>query len=171
MGRAPPAEWIICFTVAWPAVQFATGFFQEVGRTSASAVLEWIKDAATRARAPKRDTIITLRFALDEERYVQGMVVLPGGEDSDGREALEAAGILGSIAGLLKEEDRLPGLKRGTFVWVSGEWHLAWWTDGERVLTTEWYEQYSPDFEAILGFESPLLPSSDSRRLRADPDE
>jgi hypothetical protein len=141
-----------------------------MGRTTASAVLAWIKNASAKAREPARDAIVTLRFVLDQERYVQGMIILPSGEDGEAREALEAAGILGSIAGLLRDGEHLPGLKRGTFMWDSGDWHLAWWTDGERVLTTQWYERSSPDVEAILGFNSPLLPPSDPRERHVDPE-
>lgn len=70
-------------------------------------------------------------------------------------DGLDGAGTLASFAGLQQERGALPGMKRAAFMFLDGTWHLAWWTDGESVFRTRWFDEHMPDPGGILG--RPLL--------------
>lgn len=64
---------------------------------------------------------------------------------------IKASETLAALAGMQNELRLFPAMKEAVFFLDDGQWHLGWWTDGETVFQTEWFERNPPDIDGILG--------------------
>jgi hypothetical protein len=65
-------------------------------------------------------------------------------------DALESVSAVASFAGIQSEREVLPGLLRAAFIYDAGSCHFAWWTDGDTVYRTPWFNEHCPDPERFL---------------------
>ena len=151
----PPIEWVLSVPVVWGAIRFAGAFFDELGRASASSLVAWFKRLSARSRDPARDRLVTISFALDDTRLVYGVVPIPESDpnaDAMLEKALESVGVVAAFAGAQKGgASGLAGLLQAAFIFDGDRWRFAWWTDGEQVYRTHWFERHSPDPSRFLG--------------------
>jgi hypothetical protein len=150
----PPLEWTIVITVAWPAVRFAGAFIQELGAETARRVVKWVRRSSDASLEPDRDRLITLRFGIQPGRFI--FAIIPIGRGQSGSEdlaerALETVSDVASFAGLQRERNVYPGLLRGAFIFDGTMWCFGWWTDGEAVYRTRWFDEHCPDPARFLG--------------------
>jgi hypothetical protein len=150
----PPIEWVVSIVVLWPAVRFVGAFLDELGHASGKAVVEWIHSASKRAHASERARLFTIRFTLDEGRYVSAIIPFDAKtKPAEMIAALESANSIASFAAVLKQGKTglYDSWVRGTFIFDAGTWNFGWWTDGERVYRTRWFEENCPDPARFLG--------------------
>lgn len=152
----PPIEWVLTIPVLWGAVRFVGSFFDELGRTSAVAFVAWVKRLSSKSREPQRDGLVTIAFSLDKTRVVYGVVPIPHYQVDAGallKRALDTSGPLAAFAGAQKDGTfgSLPNLVQAAFVFDEDGWHFAWWTDGEKVYRTHWFETNAPDPSRFTG--------------------
>lgn len=157
-SELPPLIWTLAIPVTWGAMKFAGAFFETLGKATADAVVGWVRRAWNRSKEPERDRLLTLRFDLPDGASIYGFI--PSAFDDPEAEAnlqlaLASSGELASLAGAQLEQAIFPGLQRAAFIFDGAAWRLAWWTDGEGVYRTNWFERYAPDPSRFLG--RPLL--------------
>lgn len=150
----PPLEWVLAVPVLWVAARYAGGVLDELAHAHGKALVQWIQDVSKRAREPERHRILTVRFEVDEGRYVSAIV--PFGPKTKTEEllaGLESLDAIASFAGLLKRGGANPyeGWLQGTFIFDAARWHFAWWTDGEDIYRTRWFDEECPDPTLFLG--------------------
>lgn len=154
-AELPPLEWVIGIPVLWGATKFAGAFFSELGRSSAEAVVEWFKKWSGRAQQNDRDWIVTLRFDLEDGSSVSGYIPVTAHDEQSARDliaALESAGVVASLAGTQSERQILGEVKEVAVIYDHQDgWQLGWWTDGERVFKTLWFDKNKPAPERFLG--------------------
>lgn len=158
-AELPPLIWTLSIPVVWGAIKFAGSFFETLGKESGEAVARWIRAAWDRSKEPDRDRMLSIEFSLDDGSVIYGFIPCSCKHEGDTHpellDGLDGAGTLASFAGLQQERGALPGMKRAAFMFHDGTWHLAWWTDGESVFRTRWFDEHMPDPAGILG--RPLL--------------
>jgi hypothetical protein len=154
----PPIEWVLSIPVLWGAIKFGGAFFDELGHASARALVDWIRGVSNKAHEPNRDRLITLAFDIDDDRVVYAIIPVaaqsenPDQHGDDSMRALDSAGQVATFAGLVSEgRCTLGDVRRAAFIFDAGQWQLAWWTDGNQVYRTKWFEQNSPDPSRFLG--------------------
>ena len=148
----PPLEVWITLSVLWGIGQFSGAFLRELGKISAEEFAASVKRWVKRSRDPNRTCVFTIEFQLPNGASISGFV-LAGSEGIEGAvsSVLAATGDLAAIAGLQKERELFPGLRQGAFFLTEEGWQLGWWTDGERVVQTKWFQENPPDVEGVLG--------------------
>jgi hypothetical protein len=131
-------------------------FLDQLGKAAGEALASKIASWTRRSKKPDRVAIFVLDFELSPRSHLCGYVLAPATElESAVNDAMQAAEQLASIAGVAKERDLFPNMKQSAFYFVEGSWNLAWWTDGDAVFRTDWFEQNPPDIRGVLGRESP----------------
>jgi hypothetical protein len=157
-AELPPIVWTLSIPVVWGACKFAGAFFESLGKESAEGVARWVRAAWNRAREPERDRMLAVQFELPDGSLLYGFVPSryddPHG-DAVLAAALRATGLLAAFAGLQNERPVFEGLRRAAFIFDGTSWHLAWWTNGEAVYRTHWFNSHMPDPARYLG--RPLL--------------
>jgi hypothetical protein len=154
----PPIEWIITIPVVWGAAQFLGAFFSELGRASAAELVSWLKGWQAHVKQPQRDRLVTLRFDLPDGGIVYGFIPLvenDTGTDQKILSALDSSAQLAGFCGIQRESGVLPDLKRAAFVFAENQWRFAWWTDGDAVYHTRWFDENTPDAARFLGHPPP----------------
>lgn len=153
-SELPPLIWTLSIPVVSGACKFAGAFFDTLGQETAEAVARWLRAAWGRSRDANRDRMLTLRFELDDGIFVYGFIASRH-DDPDGETrlagGLHAAALLAAFAGLQKERSVLPAMKRAAFIFADARWRLAWWTDGDSVYQTHWFQEHMPDPARFLG--------------------
>lgn len=157
-AELPPLVWTLAIPVTWGAMKFAGAFFETLGKATADALVGWVRRAWNRSKEPDRDRLLTLRFDLPDGASIYGFI--PSAFDdpeaaANLERALASSGELASLAGAQSEQPIFAGLQRAAFILDGAAWRLAWWTDGEGVYRTNWFERYAPDPSRFLG--RPLL--------------
>ena len=148
----PPLEFAFLIPVVWGVTKFAGSFLDELGRAAGNAVATKIGSWVRRSKQPDRTVVLALKFHLPDESSICGYVLAAPGELQGAVDRLLAASEeLAVIAGLQKEIVFLPGMKDAAFFLDDGQWHLGWWTDGEAVFRTAWFEANPPDVNGVLG--------------------
>lgn len=156
-AELPPLMWTLSIPVIWGAAKFAGAFFEEVGKVSAKAFTDWIRRMSDSSKEPKRDRLLAVQFQLPDGGAVIAFVPVRH-DDSDGSTSIRALERLGDVAafvGMQKEQHLIPALRQAALIFDDGDWHLAWWTDGEAVYRTHWFNDNLPDPTRFLG--RPLL--------------
>ena len=148
----PPLEFVLTIAVTWLGVRFVGSLVDQLGETVYRALARKIASWAQRSKDPLRTVVFRLEFEYPSGARLCGFVLAPPNEvESAIGDALESLNDLAAIAGLQGEEDLLPSMKKAAFFLNSGEWSLGWWTDGETVFRTEWFEANPPDIRGVLG--------------------
>lgn len=155
----PPLIWTLSIPVLWGACKFAGSFFETLGKESAEAVARWLRAARNRSKEADRDRMLTLEFELRDGSLIYGFIPCRSQGDGDADAELIAglrdSGTLASFAGLQQERGVFPNMQRAALIFLDGRWHLAWWTDGDSVFRTRWFDDHVPDPARFLG--RPLL--------------
>jgi hypothetical protein len=150
----PPIAFAILIPVLWGSVKFAGAFCEQLGQSAAQALVAWLKKAADTSLEPERDRSYTIGFDLGEQKTVDGFILIQH-DDPEGEQklaqAFEASHVLAAFAGYQKETEFLPNLARASFIFDQGSWKLAWWTDGDCVYRSSWYQVNSPSAARFLG--------------------
>ena len=151
-AELPPLEFAILIPVAWGVGKFAGSFLAALGRAAGDALATKISSWAQRSSHPDRTVVFAIRFQLHDRSSICGYVLAA----QDDLEAaidglLEASEMLAAVAGLQKEGRLFPTLKDAAFFLHEGQWHLGWWTDGESVFSTAWFEENPSDVDGVLG--------------------
>lgn len=154
-AELPPLEWVLLIPVVWGATKFAGAFLSELGRSSAESVVDWLKKWSGRAQENDRDWIVTLRFELEDGSAVSGYVPVAAHNEQSARDlisALESAGVVASLAGAQSEQRILGEVEEVAVIYDREDgWQLGWWSDGERVFKTLWFDKNKPAPERFLG--------------------
>ena len=157
----PPLEWTLWILVTWGLAKYTGAFLQELGRSNAQSLVNWVAKAAKRARESQRQQMFTVMFELDEARYIYAIV--PFESDTAQVRLTSALGSLDDVASFAvlaqQEAGKYVGLQRATFLYDESGWHFAWWTDGNGVYLTNWFVKHCPDPARFLG--RPLLGADD----------
>jgi hypothetical protein len=156
----PPLEWLVAVPVTWGAAKFVGAFLDELGHAAGKGLVTWIKAASSRTKEPDRDGLLTFQFDLGASRHVYAVVPFSLGSDSsDIESALRTVGMVAGFAGSLvnPKTSPYPDWVRGAFLFDGVTWRFAWWTDGESVYRTTWFEEKGPDPARFLG--RPLFPN------------
>lgn len=150
----PPLLWTLSIPVTWGAIKFTGAFFEELGKISADKFVSWLKRMWSKAEETNRDRILAFQFTLPNGGFITAFA-FAGCDDPEPDAGLGAAldrlGEVASVAGIQNKENLFPGLKRAAYIFDKGEWHLAWWTDGDAVIRTHWFDSNMPDAERFLG--------------------
>lgn len=163
----PPLEIALLVPVTWGAIKFAGAFCEELGRTTAASLVAWLKRIWDRAEDPARDRLFAVEFMLPDATSITAFVIMKHDDPESEAAALEAVEHLGeiaSVAGLHKERETLAGLKRCAYIFSEGCWRLAWWTDGERILRTHWFDENLPDPSRFLVHPAVDLPDQSANQ-------
>jgi hypothetical protein len=150
----PPIIWTISVIVTWGGIKFTGAFFEELGKQSAQSFAAWIRRMWNEAEEPDRDRVLAVQFVLADDSFVTAFGM--GRHDADDEavmvQALERLGDVASFVGLQRDRGILgDDMKRAAIVFDAGMWHLAWWTDGDRVFETNWFQANAPDASRFLG--------------------
>lgn len=147
----PPLEYILTIPVAWGAAKFAGSFLDALGRAAGEGVVEKLRSWAKRSKKPDRSMVFVIELKISNQSGMRGVVIAPA---SDGTRLLERAWenieLLATLAGLQAEQDVLPQMVDSVFFFDGERWRLAWWTDGERVIKTVWFQKNPPDTTGLL---------------------
>jgi hypothetical protein len=83
------------------------------------------------------------------------------GADDKLSAALQSLDEVAAFAGLAKVgQIEQTGLVRAVFIHDGDGWKFAWWSDGEKIYRTQWFEAHAPDPSRFLG--RPLFPNDQS---------
>jgi hypothetical protein len=149
----PPLEWTLWILVTWGLAKYAGAFLQELGRSNAQSLVNWVADAGKRARESQREQMFTVMFDLNDSRYIHAIV--PFVSDTAQVRLTSALGSLDDIASFAasaqQKAGKYAGLQRATFLYDESGWHFAWWTDGNGVYLTNWFVKHCPDPARFLG--------------------
>lgn len=164
-SQLPPLIWTLSIPVVWGACKFAGSFLETLGKVSAEALAGWLRASWSRSKDPNRDRILSVQFDLGDGVFIYGFI--PSQPDAADDEHTIAAGLrqsdlLAAFAGAQKEREILPALKRAAFIFMDSRWRLAWWTDGDSVFRTHWFDDHTLDPARFLG--RPLLGDIAPRR-------
>jgi hypothetical protein len=151
----PPLIWTLSIPVTWSAVKFTGSFFERLGSVAADEFVAWLKRAAKAAKNPERETLVEIRFDLENG----GLAILgyapleAASEDSVAalRAALDQIGLLAEFAGSVAAGQQPVELRRCSFIWDFDKWRLAWWATDDVVCVTPWFRQNYPDPQRFLG--------------------
>jgi len=147
----PPLEFFLVVSVVWGAKRFLGSFLDQLGAEAGMSLASKIGSWARKSRQPNRVTVFVLDFRYPDDARLSGFVfAAPSEIESTVEEALQSVEELATIAGMQKDHGLLPGMKQAAFFFHCGHWKLGWWTDGERVVRTEWFEANPPDVQGIL---------------------
>lgn len=158
-SELPPLEYLISIPVVWGAAipvvlgatKFAGAFFDELGRTAGKALSTKISSWTRNSKQPDRTIVFGLRFKLSNGAYVCGYVLpSPDNIEPSVDRMLKESEKLASIAGIQNEHNIFPSMKEAAF-FFDEEWHLGWWTDGESIFYTSWFQENPPDIDGVLG--------------------
>jgi len=114
----------------------------------ASKIASWTK----KRKETDAKIVFEINFVCRDDTRVSGFIIA-GADEIRSRvdEALMACEILAAFAGLQDDGRFIPGARRVAFFLEENRWRLGWWTDGRRVVTTEWFKENPPDAEGVLG--------------------
>lgn len=148
----PPLEFILAIPVTWGASQFAGAFLKELGRAAGAGLAARIGSWSRRSKQPDRTAVFTLHFDLPNGASVSGYAFAePGEVETQVNRSLMASEELASIAAAVSELNLLPGLKRAAYFLDGDTWRLGWWSDGDQVTRTQWFDAHPPDINGVLG--------------------
>ena len=151
-AELPPLEFAILIPVVWGAAKFAGSLLGALGQATGEALVAKMGSWARRSKQPNRTVIFALKFQLPDGANVCGYVLAsPDNFESAIGSVLEASEELAVIAGLQNQTKVFPAMKDAAFFFDEGQWHLGWWTDGESVFCTAWFEGNPPDIDGVLG--------------------
>lgn len=151
-AEIPPLEFVLLVPVVWGAGKFFGSFLGALGRAAGDALAAKISSWARKSKDPNRTIVFALQFELPDGSNICGYVFSTSEElRASIDDVLEASEDLAAIAGLQSETTIFPNMKEAAFFLAGGNWHLGWWTDGERVLHTGWLDANPPDIAGILG--------------------
>ena len=151
-SELPLLVFAVTIPVLWGVKQFAGAFLSRLGEIAAEEFAASIKRWVQRSKDPDRVCVVDLEFQLPSGAEIHGFSLAGlGGIEDAVSSALAATGELASIAGVQKERDFFPGLRKAAFFLDAEGWQLGWWTDGERVFQTKWFKDNPPDVEGVLG--------------------
>jgi hypothetical protein len=160
-SELPPLIWTLAISLAavgsWAAAKFAGAFFEEVGRMSGKAFAEWLGRMWNSAEEPKRDRMLAVQFRLPDDVVVTAYVTVAHDDDDANTHLANALDRLGDVPAFvgLQLDRRVLGDIVQASLFYDGDWHIGWWTDGQTVHRTRWFEQHAPDPSRFLG--RPLL--------------
>lgn len=150
-AELPPLEFALFVPVIWGAAKFTGAFLEALGQAAGSALAEKISSWTRRSKQPNRTVVFAVKFQISDYSTICGYVLATQDEIQTAVDrALEASEELAVIAGLQKEKELLPAMKDAVFFLDEGQWHLGWWTDGETVFRTIWFESNPPDVDGVL---------------------
>lgn len=148
----PPLEFALLIPVIWGASKFLGAFLSKLGEAAFEGLSAKMASWSKRSKDPNRTVVFQLVFRLSDGNEVCGFVLAPPDMvEYAVEEALVASGDLATIAGLLQEQQLLPDMKKAAFFLDGNTWQLGWWTDGSETIITEWFLNFNPDIEGILG--------------------
>lgn len=151
-AELPPLEYILTIPVAWGAAKFAGSFLDALGRAAGEGVVAKLRSWAKRSKKPDRSMVLVIEFKISHQSSMRGVVIAPTSEGSCLLErAWENIELLATLAGLQAEQDVLPQMVDSVFFFDGERWRLAWWTDGERVIKTVWFQENPPDTTGLHG--------------------
>ena len=147
----PPLEFALLIPVVWGATKFAGSFLSALGSSAGDAVATKIASWARRSKRPDRTVVFALKFHLQDGSSICGYVLASQEELREAiGSAMAASEELAVIAGLQNEMELLPALKDAAFFLDDGQWYLGWWTGGDAVFRTGWFEENPPDVDGVL---------------------
>ena len=151
-AELPPIEYSLVIPVVWGATQFMGSFLKELGRAAGAGLAARIGAWTKRSRQPDRTVVFTLDFELPDGGHVCGFALAPPDDVEVAVDnALLAVEDLAAIAGAVAQLGMLPDVKQAAYFLDGDHWHLGWWSDGERVIRTPWFEANPPDIQGVLG--------------------
>ena len=151
-AELPPLEYVVAIPVVWGAARFFGAFFDELGRVAGQGLSTRIASWTGESKDPSRTSVLKLDFELPDGAHLTGFVfAAPGEIEPAVDDLLGAAEGLATIAGLQRDSAILPGMKLAACFLHEGEWQLGWWTDGDRVIVTNWFTENPPDVQGVLG--------------------
>ena len=151
-SELPPLAYAIVIPVAWGVGRFLGSFLDQLGKAAGQAVADKIASWSKRSRRPERTAVLKLDFQLPDNAHICGFTFAKPDEISAQVQSLvHASEELAVIAGIQNEHGTFPGMKLAAFFLEDGLWRLGWWTDGEMVIVTTWFNENQPDIEEVLG--------------------
>ncbi|MEU8011161.1 hypothetical protein [Micromonospora parva] len=145
--------WLITVPVAWGVTQFAGGFLQRLGESTAENLATWIATAGSRAKDSHRENLVHVRFETPGGMVVSAYVPLAinsAAAVAELREALENLGPVAQFAGAMAAGE-VPDVALSAFFYSADTWNLGWWASPGQVYISPWFSKNYPDPQRFLG--------------------
>lgn len=154
----PPLIWSFSVGITGLGVlgakAFVTEFCKQLGTDSATAFVDWLKSASSRAKEIERDQLASFRLETSTGINVLAFCPFNPAADETLTELASAISRITDVAAFTAggaHNGHAANVRQIAFIWDVGAWHLAWWASDIGSFATPWLQANAPDPGRFLG--------------------